>query len=143
MNKIPRQRPAVLLGHRSEIRTEFARRLQEAMIEKGWNQSDLARHANNHLPAPERGKKRGKVIGRDSISHYVRGTMLPLPPYLSAMAKALGKRPEDLLPTGASLAAAPFEMRGEPDGRVFVNLSCTVTRETAMKIMALLTDDRP
>lgn len=123
-------------------RAEFARRLQAALDEKGWNQSDLARHANNHLPAPERGKKRGKAMGRDSVSHYVRGKMLPLPSYLNAMAKALGKRPEDLMPPkrGGS-AGLPFEMRGEPDGRVSLRVNRTVTSETAMKIMTLLLEE--
>ena len=37
----------------------------------------LARRATERLPAPMPGQKRGHAIGRDLVSHYVRGAMLP------------------------------------------------------------------
>lgn len=125
------------------VKAEFARRLQAAMIEKGWNQSELARRANTHLPKPAKGQVRSKQIGRDSISHYMRGKMMPLPAYLDAIAKALGKQPTDLLPVRVPTAgpASPFEMRGLPDGRVFLRISRTVRQDAAMKIMALLAEE--
>jgi transcriptional regulator with XRE-family HTH domain len=127
----------------ADIKAEFARRLQAAMIEKGWNQSELARRVNQCLIKPPKGQKRGWKMGRDSISHYVRGAMMPLPTYLHALAKALGVRPEDLLPVSVPTAAGatPFELRGQPDGRVFLRLSRSVTSETAMKIMSLLAEE--
>jgi transcriptional regulator with XRE-family HTH domain len=125
------------------IKAEFARRLQAAMIEKGWNQSELARRANEHLPKPARGQARGKQIGRDSVSHYMRGRMIPLPAYLNAIAKALGVEPAALLPARTPQAAstAPYEMKGLPDGRVYLRISRTLRQATAMKIMALLAEE--
>ena len=126
------------------IKAEFARRLQEVMIRKGWNQSELARRASEYLPKPEKGQKRGFGIGRDSISHYMRGKMLPLPLYLDAIAKALGERPEDLMPTNVPTlqGVTPFEMRGMPDGRVCLRINwITVRQDAAMKILAILADE--
>lgn len=125
------------------VKAEFARRLQAAMIEKGWNQSELARRANDLLPKPAKGQKRGKGIGRDSVSHYMRGRMLPLPAYLDVIAKALGKTPSDLLPVRVPSASptSPFEMRGLPDGRLFLRVSRTIRQEAAMKIMAILAEE--
>lgn len=125
------------------IRAEFAKRLQAAMVKKGWNQSELARRATAFLPKPVRGQKRNTAVGRDSISHYVRGSMLPLPAYLDAISKALGLKPEDLMPAGAPSVRStmPFEFRGMPDGRVFLRISRTVSQDAAMKIMAILAEE--
>lgn len=127
----------------ANVKAEFARRLQAAMIEKGWNQSELARRANEHLPKPAKGQARGKEIGRDSISHYMRGKMMPLPTYLSALAKALGVEPSALLPARTPTAgpSAPYEMKGLPDGRVYLRVSRTLRQATALKIMALLAEE--
>lgn len=124
-----------------EIKQEFARRLQAALVRKGWNQSEVARRANAHLPKPERGQKRNKAIGRDSLSHYLRGHQLPLPVYLDALAKALDLRPEDLMPTSGFAIppnGAPLAVRGLPDGRMSLTVNRTVSSDTAMKIMAIL-----
>lgn len=125
-----------------QIKAEFARRLQAAMIQKGWNQSELARRANEHLPKSARDQSRGKAIGRDSVSHYMRGRMMPLPAYLEALAKALSVEPVDLLPARTpSVSPVPFEMRGMEGGRVFVRINRTVTAETAEKIMRLMMEE--
>lgn len=125
------------------IKSEFARRLQAAMIERGWNQSELARRATAMLPKPEKGQKRGADIGRDSVSHYMRGKMLPLPLYLEAICKALGVAPADLMPARVPTVApsGPFEMKGLPDGRVYLRISRTLRQEAAMKIMAILAEE--
>lgn len=126
------------------VKMEFARRLQAQMILKGWNQSELARRASALLPKPVKGQKRGASgIGRDSISHYMRGKMLPLPVYLDALAKALGVRPEDLMPTAAPgmIEAPPFEMKGMPGGRMYLRINRTVSSSTAAKIMELLSKE--
>ena len=60
---------------------EFARRLQAKRNEKGWTQSELARRMAPLL--------KDSRIGRDNISKYVRGKVLPLPPLLEAMSKVL------------------------------------------------------
>lgn len=67
------------MGGTASIKAEFARRLQTAMVGRGWNQSELARRASECLPKPAPGQTRGHAIGRDLISHYVRGAMLPGP----------------------------------------------------------------
>lgn len=126
------------------VKAEFARRLQTAMVARGWNQSELARRATERLPAPMPGQKRGHAIGRDLVSHYVRGAMLPGPVNLEALAAALGIRPNDLMPAGvpaAGVETSPFKMRGLPDGRVYIRISRTVRQDTAMKIMGLLADE--
>src|SRR5262245_24373734 len=63
------------------IRMDFAKRLQDRLSDLGWNQSELARRM-----APLLKESR---IGRDNISKYVRGKVLPLPAALAAMAKVL------------------------------------------------------
>lgn len=128
----------------ASIKAEFARRLQTAMVAKGWNQSELARRATDFLPRPAPGQKRGHAIGRDLISHYVRGTMLPGPINLEALAKALGVRTIELMPAGVPQVGGeptPFEMKGLPDGRMYIRISRTVTQDNAMKIMAILADE--
>lgn len=72
------------------IRMEFARRLQAAMNERGWTQSELARRVAPLL--------KHSRIGRDNISKYVRGKVLPLPPALEAISKVLEMRANELLP---------------------------------------------
>ena len=129
------------------IKAEFARRLQTAMVRLGWNQSELARRASDNLPKPAPGQKRGHAIGRDLISHYVRGAMLPGPTNLQALAKALGVKPADLMPSGVPSAGqepSPFEIKEQADGRMYLRISRTVDQDTAMKIMSLLAEaDRP
>jgi hypothetical protein len=125
------------------IRREFARRLQNAMILKGWGQSDLARFASQHLPKPQPGQRLNKSgIRRDLISKYIAGVMLPNPVYLGALAKALDLEPGDLMPAtvpGVRNEPAPFELRALPDGRIFVSVAQAVSKTTARKILDLLT----
>lgn len=125
------------------IKGEFARRLQKAMIHKGWSQSDLARFASRHLPKPLKGQRLNKSgIRRDLISKYVAGVMLPNPVYLGALAKALDLEPGDLMPAtvpGVRNDPAPFELRALPDGTVFVSVAQVVSQNTALKILDLLT----
>lgn len=73
---------------------EFGRRLQNLMIEKGWNQSELARRAG---------------LGRDAISTYVRGRSFPEPINLKKVADALSVNPHDLLPNTVEWAMANDE----------------------------------
>lgn len=130
--------------HTDDIKAEFARRLQTAMVAKGWNQSELARRASARLPRPAPGQKRGHAIGRDLISHYVRGVMLPGPVNLAALAQALGVTERDLMPAGAPQVQAdptPFEMRGLQDGRMYLRIHRTLRAATAMKIVELLAEE--
>src|SRR5688572_29787045 len=79
------------------IKQDFSRRLSKALRDKGWSQSELARHAGKYT-------KKGK-LGRYSVSLYVKGRMLPQPERLNAIAKALGVKAEELLPVQKSSLA--------------------------------------
>jgi transcriptional regulator with XRE-family HTH domain len=113
------------------IRMDFAKRLQDALNDKGWTQSELARRM-----APLLKESR---IGRDNISKYVRGKVLPLPAALEAMAKALGVQSKDLLPTRATQAVAnelsPMDVRDIGGGRVWLQVNQAVDWEVALDVM--------
>lgn len=111
---------------------EFGRRLFSLMIEKGWNQSELARQAG--LP-------------RDSISTYIRGRSLPTPQSLKKLGEALGVNREALLPNVVESAIdednPSLDMRVSP-GRpnvAWLRVNRQVSLATAMKVTQLLVDD--
>lgn len=93
------------------IRMEFARRLQHALNERGWTQSELARHVAPLL--------KNRRLGRDNISKYVRGKVLPLPVALEAICKVLELKTSDLLPVRSqpigSQEHPPINVRMMPD----------------------------
>lgn len=111
---------------------EFGRRLYRLMQEKGWTQSDLARHAD---------------LNRAAISTYVNASSLPTPPKLAALAKALGVEPVDLLPnqTGAAIMDDTPDMafNVSPGNRHvgWLQINRLVTTQTGLKIMELLAAD--
>ena len=113
------------------IRMDFAKRLQDALNDKGWTQSELARRM-----APLLKESR---IGRDNISKYVRGKVLPLPPALEAMAQVLGVASKDLLPTrGTAVLSeelAPSSLRDIGGGRVWLQINQAVDWEVALDVM--------
>ena len=117
------------------VKVEFARRLQALMLAKGWRQSDLAREASRHLP-------KGKTFGRDSVSLYIRGMSLPGPLHLEALCKALGTRPEELLPTrgvpSAGEAIPALDVREMSDGNVWLRVNQMMPWPTAIKVMEIL-----
>ena len=123
---------------RDALKSEFARRLQTKMLENGIRQSDLMRAMNVHLP-------KDSSLGRDNISKYLRGMNLPSPVYLTAMAKALGCKMDDLIPTaglpqtGDSLA---FDMRQTNDGNVWLRINQAVPWTDALKIAAILKGEK-
>lgn len=129
-----------------QIKAEFARRLEAFRVRRGWNQSELARRATDQLPKPAPGQKRHHKIGRDLISHYSRGLMLPGNVVLEALAKALGVEKNQLMPPMmvphvAVGEAPPFAMKALADGRAELNVNRVVRMETAMKIMAMLAEE--
>lgn len=123
-------RPAVL--------AEFASRLQHHMTRKGWNQSETARQAALHMP--------DKKFGRDNVSNYVRGLVMPGPLHLEALAKALGVKPDDLLPhreaPNAEQSVSPVTMTESGDGRVWLRINQTTDYKTALKVLSLLKGDQ-
>lgn len=116
------------------VKAEFARRLQRAFVEKGWNQSELARRAEKFMP--------DRNFPRDNISKYVRGKVLPGPTHLNAMARALSMKPDDLLPqrgvpqAGQEHPALHFQDLG--DGNVWLRVNRALSFETALEIMNLI-----
>lgn len=121
-------------GSLQALRAEFARRLQMAMMERGWSQSDLARQAALHLP-------KGKRMGRDDISTYIRGNAIPRPDKLGAICAALGVDPAYLIPEGARRSTAADmrgpalpEFRWNTDGTVFVRVNQSLPSELALDI---------
>ncbi len=118
------------------VHVDFASRLQKMITEKGWNQSELARRASDYMVE-------GGKIGRDNISGYIRGTTLPGPLKLAAIAKALGVQPEDILPqrgvpNAGSKTLPPLDMRDLGDGNVWIRVNQAVSRNVGLKIMNLL-----
>jgi transcriptional regulator with XRE-family HTH domain len=111
---------------------EFARRLYRLMVEKGWRQADLARHAG--LP-------------RNAVSVYMRGASLPNPDSLKALAKAFDMEPGLLLPNYTESAIErdnpELEFRVSPADpkKEWLRVNRLVTTSTAVKIMSLLEDD--
>jgi len=108
---------------------EFGRRLQKLMLDRGLNQSELARRSD---------------IGRDSVSTYIRGRSFPEPKSLNNMAKTLGLSPHELLPNTVASAIDSDnpsleikESTGHP-GQVWMRLNRLVTSAQALKIMTIL-----
>lgn len=117
------------------VKRVFARRLQDKLVEKGWNQSDLTRELAKHLSSPPH---------RSLVSNYIRMKSLPSPEALAAIAKCLGVAPQDLLPTnretGAAMAndAASADLRDLGDGKVWLRINQALTWSTALKVLELL-----
>lgn len=111
---------------------EFGRRLQQLHIDRGWNQSDLARAAG---------------LGRDAISTYINGRSFPEPKSLRALADALQVSPEELLPNSIAMAmkqdpSPVLEIKqtaGHPD-KVYLRVNRIVTLDQAAKIFTILKD---
>lgn len=129
---------------RTEVLKEFGKRLQRLMAERGWNQSDLARHSAKHMP--------DKKFGRDNISGYICGENLPGPAHLNAMAKALGLPYDELLPTRGvpdidsrvdartkkAAADAPLDVRDLGEGKAWLRVNQEVPWDVAIEIMKLV-----
>ena len=121
------------------IKKEFSDRLQRILLERGWNQSELARRASVFMDKP---------MGRDNVSIYIRGRSLPGMKHLSALARALGVDNETLLPERSVLNdntdyRIPVEMKAIPErpGTARLKIDQDVKFQTALKIMQILQDD--
>jgi transcriptional regulator with XRE-family HTH domain len=113
---------------------DFAKRLQDALSDRGWTQSELARRM-----APLLKESR---IGRDNISKYVRGKVLPLPHALEAMAKILGMDSKDLLPSRATRAVSdglsPLDIRDIGGDQYWVQINQALDADVAIEIVRLI-----
>ena len=111
------------------VKAEFGKRLQSLILEKNWNQAELARASG---------------LGRDSISTYVRGHVFPDPKNLKRLADALGMTPQQLYPPSMAVALEveipSFEIRQsvtEPE-KVHIRINRTVSLEQAAKIFDII-----
>ena len=108
---------------------EFGRRLQSLMLERNWNQAELARAAG---------------LGRDSISTYIRGKVFPDPRNLKRIADALGMTPQQLMPSDmasvieAEVPALEIRQSATDPSQVHIRINRTVTVEQAAKIFSIL-----
>ncbi|MDF2095790.1 helix-turn-helix domain-containing protein [Aquibaculum arenosum] len=110
----------------------FSIQLRNLMLEKGWNQSELARQAG---------------LNRDNVSTYINGKSMPSPERLKKLATALGVAPDELRPNTANVAisrgAPTFELTVQahaPD-KAQVRLERIMSMRTALKIAELLSDE--
>lgn len=113
-----------------KIKQEFARKLQKAMLEKGWNQSELARRAG---------------MGRDNISGYMSGRILPGAKKLKQLADALTVPPSSLL-DGVVLREESdtpmLEIKQHDDDTVVMRFVQIIPMAVAMKIMEMLKEGK-
>lgn len=106
------------------------------MLEKQFDQTELARRAAQFMPR--------KVFGRDNVSKYLKGVTLPTPLYLSALARALGVQPEELLPSTTIRLATNMEdnprlaLRAIDENTAFLRINQEVPMAVALEILTLL-----
>jgi transcriptional regulator with XRE-family HTH domain len=116
-------------GQRDKV--EFIRKMRQLMAHKGMTQSDLGRASG---------------LGRDMISHYMRGVRYPGPASLSKIAGALGVKPGELDPEIGVPPDEPQDLaeirqiHGDPN-RVLLHVRKIVTMKQALAVMAIIHGD--
>lgn len=122
---------------RDAMKVEFGRRLQDAMIKKGWNQSELARQAAKQMP--------DKNFPRDNISNYIRGRTFPQPQHVEALCRTLGVKREDLIPPDAYASVdegpRPIVYQDLGNGKAHLLVDVEVSVAVALQIMGMLHKD--
>lgn len=113
--------------------SSFAQRLNRAMLSKGWTGAELAREASKFAP-------KGVEIGRHLVSAYSRGANEPTEANLNYIAKALGMKPEELLPPlpGAGESPQYATATSGLDGKTRLVVDAEVDSETALKILQMV-----
>ena len=111
------------------IRMEFGRRFRQAMADKGVKQIDIANATD---------------IGRDSISGYARGRVLPVGQRLKEICDYLGTTPEKLVPhygvdqNTADLMPAFEVKQADTQGMAWVRINQSISLDQVVKIMEIL-----
>ena len=123
---------------------EFARRLHKAMLDRGWNQSDLARAAWGESREDSRGY--AQPIGKDRVSVYLKGHVLPDSQNLQKLATALEMTVEDLAPavvTEKPETSTPTGIRpaSEP-GKFFISIGDPISMKLAAKILLMVEEEK-
>lgn len=139
-------------AHRERKRAQkqlFAKRLEDLMAERGWNQSETARQASQYMSETQHSTKARRgvrtMFGRDNITHYLDRSKLtiPKPEHLHPLARAFGVSPDYLLPPPEVVAVKsgvqvlPSQLAGKQ--RLVLNVD--VTPRAFTDIMAILTAD--
>lgn len=121
------------LPGQDERLTAFAQRLNKAMLAKGWTGAELAREATKFAP-------KGVEIGRHLISAYGRAANEPTDANLGYIARALGMKPEELLPPLPGEGESPQYATATStlDGKTRLVVDAEVDAETALKILSLV-----
>jgi len=110
-------------------RAEFGKRLYSLMLNKGWNQSEMARRVG---------------IGRDSISQYVRGRSIPSPANLDKLATILGIEKDVLFPNydaqTNAIEAATVEIKSiDSDAEyMWLRVNMKVPAAKALEVLKIL-----
>jgi transcriptional regulator with XRE-family HTH domain len=129
------QRRAV---EKQTTRSEFARRLQRALVIKGWTQAALSRKAQEVAEAEGTGIR----VGPDSISHYMNGRYMPSPTHVNIIAKALDIDVLELLPAKgvpeAGESLPPIGVQDLNNGHAWLRVNQAVPWPVAVKILSLL-----
>jgi transcriptional regulator with XRE-family HTH domain len=126
----------------SANKKQFGRHLEQLMLSKEMNQSDLARAAFGSI---ENGDGRTVARRRDSISSYIRGLAWPDRKSQLALAKALGIPTEELVPNslvneidrGTAPPLCIQEILGQP-GKAWLQINRIISLETAVKVLQLI-----
>lgn len=125
----------VKVPNEDDRRAEFARRLKQERIERGLNQSELARRT---------GKILGHDFGRHNISSYESCRAVPGSQNLHAMAKALSVEPTVLMPwleAERSPADQPMVTRSTRPGHTWLRIDQEVTVAQMVEIARILNPD--
>lgn len=112
----------------ADLRRIFRERVKALLLDKGWNQSELARRAD---------------VGRDQISTYLRDNprSLPTPGTLVKIARALGVSTNELLPTAGDLnpaRAQPLEVLGSDETGYRVRINIPLPLPALSELMQLV-----
>lgn len=105
-----------------------AERLRVLILEKGWNQSELARRSG---------------MRPSNVSNYLRGSNVPNPKQLAKLAEALGTSPGEILNAGGVLEAPKsralsVSQVGEREGHLRLQVDQVVPAEVATQVIGLL-----
>jgi transcriptional regulator with XRE-family HTH domain len=82
----------------------FAQRMRSLMEEQGLSVAELTKRMEQELP--------GEKFNPVNLSHYKAGRSMPRPRYLSALSRAFGVEPKELIPPGESPDAGESENAG-------------------------------
>ena len=104
-------------------------RLRVLILERGWNQSELARKSG---------------MRPSNVSNYLRGSNVPNPRQLAKLAEALGTTPADILNFGGEASPAPGSRAvsltpvDQREGHMRLQVDQVVPAELATQVIGLL-----